>query len=286
MADSEIFVCKQCGQEHEATSQEVGAYQCLNRKEKKLDILKEIGLEWKDIPEYEGVYSISDRGDIKSLKTGKPMKAREHNGYLAVGLYQGQKGKQFLVHRLVALAFIPTENSDLLEVNHKNCDKKDNRVSNLEWCTRQQNMGHAAREGRTKRGALHRNSKGNPELIRKIIASSKEGLDLQELKDKYNVNMKFIQDILTRSDDCNEALTQEIGSYLCPNTSKLKGKVKVLDSVSLKYLTELNGLRQPQDPNLINSKDGEEYGGTSQEETEKKLSSNRNSRGPNHEDDL
>ena len=85
----------------------------------------------------------------------------------------------------------------------------------------------------------------------------------------------------------HEALTQEIASYTCPNQPKLKRKLKVLDEVREKYLTDLNGLRQPQDPNLNYSKDGEQYGdeSTTREETEEKLSSDRNARVNEHETD-
>lgn len=62
-------------------------------------------------------------------------------GYLRVSFHIRPVFKQYMVHRLVALAFIPNINN-MPEINHKNGDKKDNRVSNLEWCTSKENLRH------------------------------------------------------------------------------------------------------------------------------------------------
>lgn len=96
-------------------------------------------LWWTDIDGYEGLYKASIDGDVKSLITGKIRKLRKGtNGYLLVDLYKDGKGKTYLVHRLVAQAFIPNPDN-LPEVNHIDEDKTNNRVENLEWCTRQYN---------------------------------------------------------------------------------------------------------------------------------------------------
>lgn len=92
------------------------------------------------IPGYEDYYLISNLGRILSLRTGKIRKTtyNKNNGYLMVVLNGKDFKKTCTVHRLVAKAFIP--NPDDLEcVNHKNEVKTDNRVENLEWCTKYYN---------------------------------------------------------------------------------------------------------------------------------------------------
>ena len=96
---------------------------------------------WKDILGYEGHYQVSDKGRVKSLKQGKEKilkPERTHNGYLRVGLLKNRNRKMFMVHRLVGQAFLPNPNS-LPQINHKDEDKTNNRVENLEWCDQKYN---------------------------------------------------------------------------------------------------------------------------------------------------
>lgn len=111
--------------------------------------------EWRDIEGYKGEYQVSNLGHVRALNfksiNGRvcPMTLRpKENGYLCVGLVKTRMGKgrkprkMHYIHRLVAQAFIPNpENKP--EVNHINGNKKDNRVQNLEWCTRKENDDHA-----------------------------------------------------------------------------------------------------------------------------------------------
>lgn len=110
--------------------------------------MKEI---WKDIKGYEGLYQVSNLGRVKSFrgsaKFGKPKEfilkpSLINSGYHVVTLYYGnQKKHKFQVHRLVAETFI--DNPDHLPcVNHKDENKLNNCVSNLEWCTYQYNNNY------------------------------------------------------------------------------------------------------------------------------------------------
>ena len=97
---------------------------------------------WVDIKGYENEYQISNLGRLKSLKNKiimKPMVAT--NGYLIACLWKNNKQKKFVIHRLVANAFIENPHN-YKEVNHIDEDKTNNVVSNLEWCSHKYNMNY------------------------------------------------------------------------------------------------------------------------------------------------
>ena len=96
---------------------------------------------WKDIVEYEGIYQVSNLGKVKN-KNNKLLKLKkDKNGYLIAYLYKNSIMKCKKVHRLVAKAFIPNlENKP--QVNHKDGNKQNNNVNNLEWCSNRENIIH------------------------------------------------------------------------------------------------------------------------------------------------
>lgn len=101
---------------------------------------------WKDIQGYEGLYSVSDTGLVKTHIYNKILKPRIQDGYETVVLYRNKKNKAFRVHRLVAMAFLDNPNN-YEQVNHIDGNKRNNNVKNLEWCTAEQNTHHAINNG-------------------------------------------------------------------------------------------------------------------------------------------
>lgn len=106
---------------------------------------------WKDVCGYEGLYMISNRGNVKSLNynhTGKERLLkikRNRAGYCFVTLCNGKAKKNMSIHLLVARAFIPNDNGKP-QVNHIDGDKLNNTVSNLEWVTASENIRHSFRK--------------------------------------------------------------------------------------------------------------------------------------------
>lgn len=110
---------------------------------------------WKDIVakidnveyNYIGHYQISSYGRVRSLKRGthKIIKLnRSKSGYVTIGLSKNGQVTRFYVHRLVALMFLPNPNN-FEQVNHKDEDKGNNNVTNLEWCSTKYNNGYGTR---------------------------------------------------------------------------------------------------------------------------------------------
>lgn len=92
-------------------------------------------------------YFITQQGSVESSRTGKILKGRlDKNGYLLVNLYKDRQSYTRKVHRLVAEAFIPNPDNKT-QVNHKDGNKSNNHVINLEWSTQSENMRHAYRNG-------------------------------------------------------------------------------------------------------------------------------------------
>lgn len=113
------------------------------------------GEEWRPIPEYEGYYEISNRGRVKSIAREicsgnhcwtyeeKIMSTNTWLGYEVVWLRKPKHKKKFRVHRLVALAFLPQpEDPGVNEVNHKDKNRLNNNVENLEWMNHVDNCAH------------------------------------------------------------------------------------------------------------------------------------------------
>lgn len=159
---------------------------------------------WKDVDGWEGLYQVSNTGLVKSLKrkySKKGVSIRKltpnPDGYPTITFSINDKCRMRLVHRLVAIAFIPNPESKPC-VNHKNGIKSDNRVDNLEWCTHQQNMEHAKTSGlmRGVKGFKNKMSKLTEESLAFIVSSNKNSY---EIADELNVNPSTVQRVLNGS---------------------------------------------------------------------------------------
>jgi len=162
---------------------------------------------WKDINEQ---YEVSTFGNVKSktkevystyggvyIKEGRILKQFDNgHGYLQVSLCHNGINKSERVHRLVALAFIENPNK-LPKVNHKDLNKRNNNVINLEWCTQLENVQHAKEHGLMTRGETAINSKLNDISVIEIKKLIQLGCSNREIAKIFNVHPGTINCIRT-----------------------------------------------------------------------------------------
>lgn len=113
----------------------------------KLEVVIILKEQYKDIIGYEGIYQISNLGNVISLKFGKRKllkQGKNTTGYYQVALCNNCKTKSFLVNRLVALHFIPNP-ENLPQINHKDENPLNNSANNLEWCNSSYNINYGNR---------------------------------------------------------------------------------------------------------------------------------------------
>ena len=154
----------------------------------------EIWAKIKDYPNYE----ISNIGRVKSINYNKEriLKLQNMNGYDRVGLSINGIVNLFLVHRLIAVAFIDNIHNHPF-INHINGVKNDNRVENLEWCNSTENLNHALDNNLRvmPNGEKHHKSKLNETQVLEIRNSN---LSQKELTKLYNVKQPLISAIINR----------------------------------------------------------------------------------------
>jgi hypothetical protein len=157
--------------------------------------------QWRPvtIPEFLGLYEVSNLGNIRSKRCVNLRGDYDRSGYHRIVLQNNGYTKRFLVHRLVAEAFLGPR-PDGMTVNHKNGKKADNREYNLEYMTQSENELHSFRElGRTTpAGSKHWNHKLTEDDVRTIRAQREAGRSLNELSQIHNVNVASISLICNR----------------------------------------------------------------------------------------
>lgn len=169
---------------------------------------------WKSVKGYEGIYEVSNTGLVKSLsrprycgRAGyKPRITKEQLkvanidrlGYPRISLSKDGKTKKGYLHRLVAEAFLkPTDEKN--EVNHKDGNKANNNVDNLEWCSRRENMLHSFRTGlkTAKKGQENVTAKLKTTQVSEIKKHAREGtMSQREMAETYKVTIATINYIV------------------------------------------------------------------------------------------
>ena len=111
--------------------------------------------EWRDIPSFP-LYQANVKGEIRNVKTGKVLKPHVNvHGYVAINLRQKGRYRCKLLHRLLAEVFIPKPEGKT-EVNHKDLDRANYSLDNLEWVTSSENKRYSLRRGRGRGACLER----------------------------------------------------------------------------------------------------------------------------------
>ena len=149
-------------------------------------------IEWRDIPGHRK-YQVSSDGQVFSKRVHRVLALEKvRGGYLRVAL--GFMGNRHLVHRLVLLAFVgPSE----LECNHKNGIRSDNRIENLEYCTRQENNLHCCRVLKSRIGENHHNARFSSSDIETIRSLWKNGTKQTEIAKLFNARQGTINNIIS-----------------------------------------------------------------------------------------
>lgn len=148
---------------------------------------------WKDIKGYEGLYQISNTGEIYSCRSKKILKQTvDKKGYKRICLYLNGNIKNFQVHRLIAIAFIPNPNNYPI-INHKDENPLNNEVDNLEWCTYKYNNNYMNRNKKLSKSLKGKSTLGE-KAYRKVICITTLKIfnSIKEASLFYNCNKNSI----------------------------------------------------------------------------------------------
>jgi len=167
---------------------------------------------WKDVVGYEGLYQVSNLGNVRSLsrlvdyghckafREGRVLaKAIDKDGYELVGLNKSSKSKLCKVHRLVAESFVRNTNQ-LSIVNHKDGVKNNNNINNLEWVNNSENIQHAYDSGLAKahKGEKCGASKLTEEQVQTMRRLANQGVMHKDIAAQFSISKRGIHNIISR----------------------------------------------------------------------------------------
>lgn len=150
---------------------------------------------WKFIEGTNDMYKISDLGNVFSVFTGTIRKPQMHKNYLVVQIRVNGITHKLSIHRLVAKAFIPNP-LNKPEINHLNAIKTDNRATNLEWCTNEENRIHAINLGLIPKGIQCAQAIFTENDIKNIRTLAFFGVSNKEISISYSTNQSNIHSIV------------------------------------------------------------------------------------------
>lgn len=142
---------------------------------------------WKDVQGFEDLYQVSNLGRVRMKKNGKLMYQRNHNGYKRIQFRINGKIKDFGVHRLVAIAFIPNPDNKP-QIDHIDGNPSNNRVENLKWATAKENSNNPVTLER-KRRIMSLINKRN--IGKKLKDETKREISLSRMGKYCNINNSF-----------------------------------------------------------------------------------------------
>lgn len=144
--------------------------------------------QWRSVPGYEGLYEVSSEGRVRNAKGYVMSPGTNERGYKRLALWRrGAGSKEFKVHRLVAMAFLPNPD-DLPEVNHKDLDKANNALSNLEWVDHIGNHVHCLQSGKYDAVQFEeRRRKLTPENVVEMRAMRVAGASLRLCGERFGI---------------------------------------------------------------------------------------------------
>ena len=170
---------------------------------------------WKDVVGYEGLYEVSNLGRIKSKERivknnhgNRIVKSKiltpfiTNSGYCAIVLHNGRENfKLNYIHRLVANAFLDNK-YNLEQVNHKDGNKLNNCVNNLEWCSRSDNIKHAIKNGFITKEQVYRKFQKMMFKVKKPILQIKNGVVIAEYDSATSAGKQFSKNAGTNISSC------------------------------------------------------------------------------------
>ena len=214
--------------------------------------------EWRDIVGYNGMYQVSNKGRIRSFKYRNTKETYvlkqmiNKKGYLIVGLSKNGKRKTVIVHRIVAQAFIPNPNK-YPQINHKDENKTNNNIDNLEWCTNSYNHNfgtHNERVGLANTGkertqeSRERYKKSQErrrdKIAYRILQYDLNGVFIKEWRCAFDIEKELGFQRSTIRDCCNQKTKTFKGYIWRYKTENYPLKISQINNKNLKPVCQYN----------------------------------------------